>query len=132
MNENTIKKVLVVDDAFFMRNMLKGILKKADMEVVAEAQNGIQAIEKYKELFDTENKIDLVLMDITMPDMDGIAALKKIKEFDKNVVVVMCSAMGHQTNVIEALAAGAKDFIVKPFKEHDVIQIIRKALNIEG
>jgi len=116
-------KILVVDDAAFMRMMIKDILGKNGYEVVGEAQDGSVAVEKYKEL-----KPDLVTMDITMPEMDGIAALKEIKKFDPNAKVIMCSAMGQQAMVIDAIQAGAKDFIVKPFQADRVIEAIKKTL----
>jgi two-component system chemotaxis response regulator CheY len=103
--------------------MIKEILSKNGYEVVGEAQDGSIAIEKYKEL-----KPDLVTMDITMPEMDGIAALKEIKKFDANAKVIMCSAMGQQAMVIDAIQAGAKDFIVKPFQADRVIEAIKKTL----
>lgn len=117
------KRILIVDDAAFMRMMIKDILTKNGYEVVAEASDGMQAVEKYLELHP-----DLVTMDITMPEMDGITALKKIKEADPNAVVIMCSAMGQQAMVIDAIQAGAKDFIVKPFQADRVIEAIKKAI----
>lgn len=117
------KRILIVDDAIFMRMKLKDILEKGGYEVVAEAQNGVEAIEKFK----TENP-DLVTMDITMPEMDGIAALKGIREINPNAKVIMCSAMGQQSMVMDAIRAGALDFIVKPFDNDRVIQSIDKAL----
>ncbi|MFN4223375.1 MAG: chemotaxis protein CheY [Fervidobacterium nodosum] len=116
-------RVLVVDDAAFMRMMLKDILTKAGHEVVGEAANGVEAVEKYKEL-----KPDVVTMDITMPEMNGIDAIKEIKKFDPNATVIVCSAMGQQAMVIEAIQAGAKDFIVKPFQAARVIEAIQKVL----
>ncbi|SDT46002.1 two-component system, chemotaxis family, response regulator CheY [Paenibacillaceae bacterium GAS479] len=116
-------RILIVDDAAFMRMMIRDILTKNGYEVVGEAQDGSQAIEKYKEL-----KPDLITMDITMPEMDGIAALKEIKKMDGNVKVIMCSAMGQQAMVIDAIQAGAKDFIVKPFQADRVIEAIKKTL----
>jgi len=117
-------RILIVDDAAFMRMMIKDILSKNGYEVVGEANDGIQAIEKYKEL-----KPDLVTMDITMPEMDGITALKQIKGIDSNAKVIMCSAMGQQAMVIDAIQAGAKDFIVKPFQADRVIEAINKTLS---
>ncbi len=117
------KRILIVDDAAFMRMMIKDILTKNGFEVVGEAADGAQAVEKYNEL-----QPDLVTMDITMPEMDGIAALKVIKGTDPNAVVIMCSAMGQQAMVIDAIQAGAKDFIVKPFQADRVIEAIQKAL----
>jgi two-component system chemotaxis response regulator CheY len=116
-------RILVVDDAAFMRMMIRDILTKNGYEVCGEANDGAQAIEKYKEV-----KPDLVTMDITMPEMDGIAALKEIKKLDPLAKVVMCSAMGQQAMVIDAIQAGAKDFIVKPFQPDRVIEAIKKTL----
>ncbi len=118
------KKILIVDDAAFMRMMVKDILVKNGFEVVGEAENGVQAIEKYFEL-----KPDLVTMDITMPEMDGIQALKEIKQKDPSAMIIMCSAMGQQAMVIDAISAGAKDFIVKPFQADRVVEAIEKALS---
>lgn len=118
------KKILIVDDAAFMRMMIKDILTKNGYEIVGEAQDGAQAVEKYKELAP-----DLVTMDITMPEMDGITALKEIKKINADATVIMCSAMGQQAMVIDAIQAGAKDFIVKPFQADRVLEAIQKALN---
>lgn len=115
--------VLIVDDAAFMRMMIKDILTKNGFNVVGEAENGAVAVEKYKEL-----SPDLVTMDITMPEMDGIAALKEIKATDDKATVIMCSAMGQQAMVIDAIQAGAKDFIVKPFQADRVMEAVNKAL----
>ena len=117
------KNILIVDDAAFMRMMIKDILTKNGYNVIGEAENGAKAFEKYNEL-----KPDLVLMDITMPEVDGIAALKKIKGADPNALIIMCSAMGQQAMVIESIQAGAKDFIVKPFVADRVIEAVRKAV----
>ncbi|OUM96970.1 MAG: two-component system response regulator [Thermobacillus sp. ZCTH02-B1] len=116
-------RILIVDDAAFMRMMIRDILTKNGYEVVGEAQDGMQAVERYKEL-----KPDLVTMDITMPEMDGIQALKEIKKIDPGAKVIMCSAMGQQAMVIDAIQAGAKDFIVKPFQADRVIEAIKKTL----
>lgn len=116
------KKILIVDDAIFMRMKLKDILESNGYEVVAEAQDGKEAIEKYQ----TE-KPDLVTMDITMPEMDGVSALKEIKKIDPNATIIMCSAMGQQAMVMEAIQAGAVDFIVKPFDTERVIKSLEKA-----
>ena len=116
-------RVLIVDDAAFMRMMVKDILSKNGYEIVGEAENGMKALEKYQEL-----KPDLVTMDITMPEMDGITAVKEIKKVDPAAKVVMCSAMGQQAMVIEAIQAGARDFIVKPFQADRVLEVIRKAV----
>lgn len=118
------KGILVVDDASFMRMMIKDILTKNGYEVIGEAENGLNAVEKYKEL-----NPELVIMDITMPEMDGIQAVKEIKSIDPNSKIIMCSAMGQQAMVIEAIQAGAKDFIVKPFQHERVIEAVKKALN---
>ncbi|MFD2638284.1 response regulator [Piscibacillus salipiscarius] len=118
------EKILVVDDAAFMRMMIKDILEKNDFEVVGEAEDGVQAVEKYHEL-----KPDLVTLDITMPEKDGIAALKEIVADDPNAKIIMCSAMGQQAMVIDAIQAGAKDFIVKPFQAERVLEAIKKVLN---
>lgn len=117
------KNILICDDAAFMRMMIKDILTKNGYNVVGEAENGLKAVEKY-----TETKPDLVLMDITMPEMDGIQALKKIKELDPSATVIMCSAMGQQAMVIESIQAGAKDFIVKPFQADRVIEAVKKVV----
>lgn len=117
------KNILICDDAAFMRMMIKDILGKNGYNVVGEAENGAKAVEKYTEL-----KPDLVLMDITMPEMDGIAALKKIKASDPGATVIMCSAMGQQAMVIESIQAGAKDFIVKPFQPDRVIEAVKKVV----
>ncbi|MED3664452.1 response regulator [Geobacillus stearothermophilus] len=116
-------RVLVVDDAAFMRMMIKDILTKNGHEVVAEAADGRQAVEKYK-----ETRPDIVTMDITMPEMDGITALKEIKKIDSNAKVIMCSVMGQQAMVIDAIQAGAKDFVVKPFQADRVIEAINKTI----
>jgi two-component system chemotaxis response regulator CheY len=116
-------KVLIVDDAAFMRMMIKDIMTKNGYEVVGEAANGAEAVAKYKEL-----KPDVVTMDITMPEVDGIQALRQIKSMDSNAKVLMCSAMGQQSMVIEAIQAGARDFIVKPFQADRVIEALQKAL----
>ena len=117
------KNILICDDAAFMRMMIKDILSKNGYNVAGEAENGAKAVEKYAEL-----KPDLVLMDITMPEMDGIQALKKIKESDPSALVIMCSAMGQQAMVIESIQAGAKDFIVKPFQADRAIEAVKKVV----
>lgn len=117
------KRILICDDATFMRMMIKDILTKNGYEVAGEAENGLVAIEKYNEL-----KPDLVLMDITMPEMDGITALKKIVESDSDAKIVMCSAMGQQSMVIDSIQAGAKDFIVKPFQAERVVEAVQKVV----
>ncbi len=117
------KNILVCDDAAFMRMMIKDILTKNGYNIAGEAENGQKAVEKYN-----ETKPDLVLMDITMPEMDGIQALKKIKEMDPGASVIMCSAMGQQAMVIEAIQSGAKDFIVKPFQAERVLEAVKKVV----
>ena len=117
------KSVLVSDDAAFMRMMIKDILSKNGYNIAGEAENGQIAVDKYNEL-----KPDLVLMDITMPEKDGIQALKDIKAADPNANVIMCSAMGQQAMVIEAIQAGAKDFIVKPFQADRVLEAVKKVI----
>ena len=115
--------IMIVDDAAFMRMMLKDILTKNGFTVVGEAENGAVAVEKYMEL-----QPDLTTMDITMPEMDGLQALKEIRKRDSKARVIMCSAMGQQSMVIEAIQSGAKDFVVKPFQPERVIEAITKAL----
>lgn len=117
------KSILICDDAAFMRMMIKDILTKNGYNVAGEAENGAKAVEKYNEL-----KPDLVLMDITMPEMDGIQALKNIKAADAGAQVIMCSAMGQQAMVIEAIQSGAKDFIVKPFQADRVLEAVKKVV----
>lgn len=118
--------VLIVDDALFMRMMIKDILSKDGFEVVGEAENGVEAVKKYVEL-----NPDLVTMDIVMPEMDGIEAVRNIIKLDPGAKVLMCSAMGQQPLVVEALEAGAKDFIIKPFQPAKVVEAVRKALQVE-
>ena len=116
-----MKKVLIVDDAAFIRLAIRNILEKHDFEVIAEAENGQVAIAKYK-----DQKPDIVTMDITMPEMTGLQALKEIMAFDPKAKVVMLSAMGQEEMVMEAVMSGAKSFIVKPFKEDQVVQALNK------
>jgi len=122
-------KVLIVDDAMFMRNMIAEIFngkkyKEEDYQVVAEAENGIEAVEKYK-----EHNPDIVTMDIVMPEMTGIEALKEIMGMDSGANVIMCSALGQDSLVMEALDAGAKDFIVKPFQPEKVLDVVIRILD---
>ena len=117
------KSILICDDAAFMRMMIKDILVKNGYSIAGEAENGLKAIDKY-----TETKPDLVMMDITMPEMDGIQALKKIKELDPSANVIMCSAMGQQAMVIESIQSGAKDFIVKPCQAERVLEAVKKVV----
>ena len=117
------KRILITDDALFMRVTLKNILVANGYEVAAEAANGQEAVDKYAAV-----KPDLVLMDITMPIMDGISACKAIKTSDPAANVIMCAAMGQKNMVIEAIQAGAKDFIVKPFQPDRVLDSIKKLI----
>ena len=112
-------RILLVDDAAFMRKVIKDTLSKAGYTDLHEAVDGADAVEKYNSL-----KPDLVLMDITMPNMDGLEALKAIRAADGSANVVMCSAMGQETMVIDAIRSGAKDFIVKPFKGERVLKTV--------
>ena len=116
-------RVLVCDDAIFMRTMISDILSGAGYEVAGEAETGLQAIERYKEL-----KPDLVTMDIVMPDMGGIDAVREIVKGDANAKILMCSAMGQQALVVEAIQAGAKDFVVKPFQPSRVLEAVQRVL----
>jgi two-component system, chemotaxis family, chemotaxis protein CheY len=120
-----MKRVLIVDDAAFMRMAIKNILQKNNFEVVGEAENGLAGIKKYLEL-----QPDLVTMDITMPEMTGLDALKQIRKLDSNANVVMVSAMGQETMVKDSIINGAKSFIVKPFKEDHVLQTLNKVLGL--
>ncbi|HKL13232.1 MAG TPA: response regulator [Halanaerobiales bacterium] len=115
-----MENVLIVDDAAFMRLNLKNILKD-DYKIVGEAENGQEAVEMYQ-----EHSPDIVTMDITMPVMDGIEAIKAILDIDPNANIIVCSAMGQQKIVIQAIELGAKDFIVKPFKKDRVKEAIAK------
>ena len=117
------KKILVVDDAVFMRMTVQNTLKKAGYTHLIEAGDGLQALEQYQ-----KERPDLVFMDITMPNLDGIQALKAIKEFDPDAKVVMCSAMGQEAMVIESIQLGALDFIVKPFKPDRMLKTVSKIL----
>ncbi|NLN03683.1 MAG: response regulator [Clostridiaceae bacterium] len=116
-----MKTVLIVDDAAFMRLSIRKMLEKNGYEVVGEAENGLVAVEKYMEL-----KPDIVTMDITMKDMNGLEALKAIMERDKNANIIMVSAMGQEAMVKDAVLSGAKGFIVKPFKEETLIKALEK------
>ena len=114
-------RVLVVDDAIFMRIMIKDMLAKAGHEVIGEASNGVEGLAKYKEL-----NPDVVTLDITMPVMGGLDCLKEIINYDKDAKVIMCSAMGQQPIVLDAVKIGAKDFLVKPFQASRVSEALRK------
>jgi two-component system chemotaxis response regulator CheY len=118
------KRVLIVDDAAFMRMMIKNILVKNGYEVAGEAENGKQAVNLY-----SESRPDLVTMDITMPEMDGIESVKAIRSVDPSASIIMCSAMGQQSMVMDAIQAGAKDFIVKPFQQERLLQAIERVLS---
>jgi two-component system chemotaxis response regulator CheY len=115
--------VLVCDDAIFMRTMIADILGQAGYDVVGEAESGAQAVQRYREL-----KPDLVTMDIVMPDMGGIEAVREIVRQDPDARILMCSAMGQQALVVEAIQAGAKDFIVKPFQPSRVLEAVQRVL----
>jgi len=117
------KTIMLVDDAAFMRMLLKDILSNNGYNVVGEAENGAIAVDRYREL-----NPDLVIMDITMPEMNGIDATKRIKDDDGSALIIMCSAMGQQAMVIEAIQAGAKDFIVKPFQPDRVLEAVQKVI----
>lgn len=121
-------KVLVVDDALFMRRMISDILKKEGIEVCGEAENGKEAIEKYREL-----KPDLVTMDIVMPkieEIDGIGAVKEIMKIDPQAKIIMVSAMGQHSLVVDAIQAGAKDFVTKPFQPSRVVEAYKRVLGV--
>ena len=115
--------VLVCDDAIFMRTMISDILTQAGFEIVGEAESGLQAVQRYREL-----KPDLVTMDIVMPDMGGIEAVREICKQDPDAKILMCSAMGQQALVVEAIQAGAKDFVVKPFQPSRVLEAVQRVL----
>ncbi len=119
------KKIMLVDDAAFMRMMIKNTLQQNGYTEIVEAENGERAVS----LYSTE-KPDLILMDITMPIMDGLEALRHLKEIDNTVKVVMCSAMGQEAMVVEALKLGAKDFIVKPFKPDRIMKTVHGILEV--
>ena len=114
-------RVLVVDDAVFMRMTIRKMIELEGYEVVGEAGNGVEAVQKYMEA-----QPDVVMLDITMPEMNGIDALKRIKEFDPKAKVIMCSAMGQQAMVAQAIQSGAKDFIVKPFEKDRVLAALKR------
>ena len=116
-------RVLVVDDAAFMRMTIKKMIESDGYVVAGEAQNGVEAVQKYMEL-----QPDAVLLDITMPAMNGVGALKRIKEFDPKAKVIICSAMGQQAMVAQAVQSGAKDFIVKPFEKDRLIAALKRVL----
>ena len=115
--------ILICDDAIFMRTMISDILTQAGYEVAGEAESGVQAVEKFREL-----RPDLVTMDIVMPDMGGIDAVREIMKIDSGARILMCSAMGQQALVVEAIQAGAKDFVVKPFQPSRVLEAVQRVL----
>ncbi|MFU0791055.1 response regulator [Cerasibacillus sp. JNUCC 74] len=119
-------KILVVDDANFLRMTLSTILKKKQHEIVGEAEDGEEAVRLYQEL-----KPDIVTMDITMPVMNGIEAIKEIMQIDKDALIIVCSAMGQQKVVVEAIELGAKDFIIKPFDENRIFDTIDRVLSFK-
>jgi two-component system chemotaxis response regulator CheY len=119
-------RILIADDALFMRNMIKEVFSGDDFEVVGEATNGVEAVEKYKEL-----EPDVTTMDIVMPQKSGIEAVREIVEINKEAKIVMCSALGQESLVMEAIEAGAADFIVKPFKPEKVIEIVKKVVQLQ-
>ncbi|MDL2258704.1 response regulator [Eubacteriales bacterium OttesenSCG-928-K08] len=116
-------KVLIVDDAVFMRVSIKNILIKNGFEIAGEAENGLVGLQKYKEL-----KPDIVTMDITMPEMNGLDALRAIREYDPTASVVMVTALGQEAMVREAVLSGAKGFVVKPYKENTIVEMLRKLI----
>ena len=116
-------RIMIVDDNAFMRNNLKNVLKNAGFDVVAEATDGIEAVAAYQ-----ADKPDLVTMDITMPNMDGVQALKELKTLDPEARVIMVSAMGQEALVVEAITSGAADFVVKPFEPTRVVEAVNNAL----
>jgi two-component system chemotaxis response regulator CheY len=116
-------RVLVVDDAAFMRKMVSDALAKGGHEVIGHAANGVEAIAQFREL-----RPDLVTLDITMPEKDGLATLKDVMELDPGAKVIMCSALGQESKVLESIKLGAKDFVVKPFQADRVIDAVAKAL----
>ncbi len=124
LGEQLINKqsVLIADDLAFMRSVLREIVEKGGFTVAAEAADGVEAVRQYK-----THSPDLVLLDITMPEKDGLSALKEMKYYDRNAKVVMCSSLGQQKYIIRAIQLGAYDFIVKPFTEERVISALRKA-----
>ncbi len=116
-------KILIADDLSFMRMIQKEILGERGYTVVGEASDGIQVVEKYKSL-----KPDLVVLDITMPNMNGLEAMRRIFQIDPKARIIMCSALGQQKLIVEAIQAGVRDFIVKPFKPERILSAIEKAL----
>lgn len=118
--------VAIVDDLAFIKLVLRDLIEKAGFRVVGEASNGEEAIELFQ-----DKRPDVLLLDITMPKMDGITTLKKLLEIDPKANIIMCSALGQQRLIVEAIQLGAKDFIVKPFRPERVISSIKKTLDME-
>lgn len=123
MGRYSMARVMVVDDAAFMRMMLRTMLVEGGHEVVGEAANGLEAVQAYMKI-----KPDIITMDITMPEMDGVEAVREIRKLDAATKIIMCSAMGQKAMVVEAITAGAKDFVVKPFQKDRVIESVNKVL----
>lgn len=121
--EQEMSKIMIVDDALFMRKVIRDLLAENGYTDIVEAGDGLKAIEVYK-----EHHPDLVIMDITMPSLDGIETIKQLHQIDNKVIILMCSAMGHEVMVKEALIHGAKDFVVKPFKSERVISAVQRLL----
>lgn len=117
------KRILIVDDAMFMRACLRSILMKGGYQIVGEAANGVESIELYRSV-----KPDLVTMDLRMPEMDGLTALREIRRFDPQASIVVCSAMGQRTRIQEALDSGARDYLLKPFEPTQVIDLIDRLM----
>lgn len=117
-------RILIVDDAIFMRSMLKDIFLKNNYEIAGEAENGREAVKKYKEC-----QPDLTTMDIVMPEMNGIEAVKEIIKIDPDAKILMCSALGQEALVTESIEAGAKDFIIKPFSPKMVLKVVNQIIN---
>jgi two-component system chemotaxis response regulator CheY len=124
--EDAVIKILVVDDAIFMRSMIRDIFARGPFVIAGEAENGLEAIRLYQEL-----KPDLTTMDIVMPQMDGISALREIVRLDPHAKVVMCSALGQEALIAESIEAGARDFIVKPFQPSRVLKVVQSVLGLD-
>ena len=119
-------KILVVDDAIFMRSMIRDIFARGPFVIAGEAENGVEAVRLYRQL-----RPDLTTMDIVMPQMDGITALREIIRFDPGAKVIMCSALGQETLIAESIEAGARDFIVKPFQPSRVLKVVQSVLALD-
>jgi len=119
-------KILVVDDAIFMRSMIRDIFARGPFVIAGEAENGVEAVRLYRQL-----RPDLTTMDIVMPQMDGITALREIIRFDPGATVIMCSALGQETLIAESIEAGARDFIVKPFQPSRVLKVVQSVLALD-